>query len=101
MREAGLVRREIRSEIRRHMRCQLVDPSFAHPFDIAEGAFVYYPSDLRVSLGRRIHDEQVPASDVAARGAVIGKLAGDVAPHDVETLHDALLREVCAVANHV
>src|SRR5579862_343382 len=82
------------------MRRQFVEPSIAHPFDIAEGPFVYHPSDLRVALGGRIHDEQMPTSDVGARGAAVGKLAGDVAPHDVEALHDSVLWERGAFANY-
>src|SRR3984957_21228007 len=78
---------------------ELVDPSLAHLFDIAESSLVDDPSDLRVSFGRRIHDEQMSAPDVAARGAVVGKLAGNVPPHDVEALHDAILRERGAFAN--
>jgi len=42
---------------------------------------------------------QMPAADVAARGAAVGKLAGEVTPHDVEALHDAILRECGAFAN--
>src|SRR5260370_39468311 len=80
------------------MRRELVDPSVAHLFDIAEGSFVDDPSDLRVAFGGRIHDEQMSAADVAARGAVVGKLAGDMPPHDVEALHDAILRERGAFA---
>src|SRR5580704_3783136 len=82
------------------MWCELVDPSLAHPFDIAEGPFVYHPSDLRVAFGGRIHDEQMSVSDVAARGAAIGKLAVDVPPHNVEALHDAVLGERGALTNH-
>src|SRR5580692_2412190 len=40
------------------------------------------------------------AADVGARGSVVGKLAGDVAPHDVEALHDAILWERDSFANH-
>src|SRR5713101_7226038 len=82
------------------MRRELVDPSLAHPFDIAECPLVYHPSDLRVAFGGRIHDEQMSVSDVAARGATVGKLAGDESPHDVEALHDAVLGERGALANH-
>jgi len=55
------------------MRRQLVEPSIAHPFDIAESPFVYHPADLRVAFGGRIHDEQVSVSNIAARGAAVGK----------------------------
>src|SRR5260370_38957646 len=82
------------------MTAELDDPSVAHLFDIAEGSFVDDPSDLRVSFGRRIHDEQMSVADVGARGAAVRKLAGDVSPHDVEVLHDAILRERRAFANH-
>src|ERR1700676_1124906 len=82
------------------MRRELVDPSLAHLFDITEGSLVDDPSDLRVSFGRRIHDEQMSVADEGARGAGVGKLAGDVPPHDVEALHDAILRERGALANH-
>src|SRR6266481_61565 len=81
------------------MRRELVDPSLAHPFDIAERSLVYDPSDLRMAFGGRVHDEQMSASDVAACGAVVGELAGQVIPHDVEALHDAVLWERGAFAN--
>src|ERR1700735_2736776 len=82
------------------MRCEFVDPSLAHPLDIAEGPFVYHPPDLRVAFGRRIHNEQMPAADVAARGPAVGKLAGEVTPHDVEALHDAILWKRGSLAHH-
>src|ERR1700731_5174590 len=82
------------------MRRQLVEPSIAHPFDIAESPLVYPPADLRVAFGGRVHDEQMAVSDIGACGASVGKLAGDVPPHDVEALHDAILRERGALANH-
>src|ERR1700735_510748 len=82
------------------MRCEFVDPSLAHPLDIAEGPFVYHPPDLRVAFGRRIHNDQMPPADVAARGPAVGKLAGEVSPHDVEALHDAILWKRGSLANH-
>ncbi len=82
------------------MRRERADPSVvAKLFDVAEGPLVDDPSDLHVAFGRRIDDEQVPVSDVAARGAAVEKVAGDVAPYDIEGLHDAVLGECRAFSN--
>src|SRR5208282_1539173 len=76
------------------MRRELANPSVgAHLPEIAEGPLVDDPSDLHVPFGGRIDDEQVAAADVAARGAAVEKMAGDVAPDDIEALHDAVLGE--------
>src|SRR5208283_3771242 len=82
------------------MRRKLADPSVgAKAFDVAEGPLVDDPSDLHVAFGRRIDDEQMAVSDVAARGAAVEKVAGDVAPYDIEGLHDAVLGEGDAFSN--
>jgi hypothetical protein len=76
------------------MRRERADPSVgANLFEVAEGPLVDHPSDLHVPFGRRIDDEQVAVPDVAARGAAVEEMAGDVAPYDIEALHDAVLGE--------
>src|ERR1700678_4700939 len=102
MRQVTLVRDQKISQVGRDVRRELVDPSVgAHLFDIAEGPFVDDPSDLQVPFGRRIHDEQVPAADVAARGAAVEKVTGDVPPHDVEAWPEGILAIRGAFANPV
>src|SRR5208283_5140555 len=94
MRQAGLIRDEKMSQIGRHMRRECADPSVgANLFDIAKGSLVDHPSDLHVPFGRRIDDEQVAVADVGARGTAVEEMAGDMAPYDIEALHDAVLGE--------
>src|ERR1039458_3602680 len=82
------------------MRRERADPSVgANLFDVAKGSLVDQPSDLHVPFGRRIDDEQVAVSDVGARGAAVEEMAGDVAPYDIEALHDAVLGEGGAFSN--
>src|SRR5271168_2658906 len=84
-----------------YVRRHLGEPSVgAHFADIAERAFVDYPAELHVSFGRWIDDEQVAVAEVGAADTPVEKIAGDVPPHHVEALHDPVLREGGALANH-
>src|SRR5260370_8288600 len=77
------------------------DPSVGPHFaDVSERALVDYPSELHVSFGRWIDDEQMAAAEVAAPDAAVEKITRNVAPHDVEALHDPVLRESGALSNH-
>src|SRR5258707_12871556 len=82
------------------MRHHPRDPSLGAEFpDISESAFVDYPTDLHASFGRWINEKQVTAPEVSAADAAVEKITWDVAPHDVEALHDSVLRERGALAN--
>src|SRR5260370_25022974 len=77
------------------------DPSVGPHFaDVSERALVDYPSELHVSFGRWIDDEQMAAAEVAAPDAAVEKITRDVAPYDVEALHDSILPELGALSNH-
>src|SRR6266852_1683500 len=89
--------------MRRHPREPSVSIGLAFGAEfpnISESAFVDYPTDLHVSFGRWIDDEQVAVPEVSSPDAAVEKIAWDVAPHDVEALHDSVLRERGALTDH-